>query len=197
MPPHLLDLTNVTLAVLAGGEGSRMGYPKAEIRLGGRPILHLLLEQFEWPGPTLLVTAPGRERPTGWELFTREATDPVAGQGPLRGLLTALENSPATSVIVTAVDMPFVRGEHLRWLAAEMVRRADSLGLIPRQPDGPIQPLPSVFSTRALPLVRRALDAGRRSVHGLAEDPRVVTGHAPSDWGAEVWTNLNSPEDLV
>ena len=54
-------MRDVTLAILAGGEGSRMGYPKGELRLGGRPILPVLLERFAWEGPTLLVTAPGRQ----------------------------------------------------------------------------------------------------------------------------------------
>ena len=30
---------SITLAVLAGGKGSRMGFPKAEIRVDGQPVL--------------------------------------------------------------------------------------------------------------------------------------------------------------
>src|SRR5438552_17571218 len=86
-------LRQCTRAILAGGEGSRMGKPKALLEINGRPILAYLLEQFAWPGPTLLVTAPGREKPPGHELFSREVVDPVAGEGPLRGILTALEGS--------------------------------------------------------------------------------------------------------
>ena len=52
-------MRDVTLAILAGGEGSRMGYPKAELASHGRAILPVLLECFQWEGPTLLVTAPG------------------------------------------------------------------------------------------------------------------------------------------
>ena len=38
-------MTDVTLAILAGGAGSRMGMPKAELRIGGRPILEHLLDR--------------------------------------------------------------------------------------------------------------------------------------------------------
>ena len=93
MPPTEPELTDVTLAVLAGGEGTRMGFAKGELNIDGRPILSHLLERFAWPGWTLLVTAPGREHPSGWEGFTREVSDPEAGQGPLRGVLTALEQA--------------------------------------------------------------------------------------------------------
>jgi molybdopterin-guanine dinucleotide biosynthesis protein A len=195
VPPPDPDLSNVALAILAGGEGSRMGYAKAEIRLAGRPILNLLLEQFAWPGPTLLVTAPGREHPTGWEAFTREVTDPVAGEGPLRGVLTALENSPVASVVVTAVDMPGVRQDQLRWVAAALLQSGGALGLMLRQA-GMVQPLPSVFSVDAIPLLRQSIAAGRRSLHLLSKDSRIIVLDAPAEWPPETWTNLNAPEDL-
>jgi molybdopterin-guanine dinucleotide biosynthesis protein A len=198
MPPGAHDLHDVALAVLAGGEGSRMGYAKAEIRLRGRPILDVLLEQFAWSGPTLLVTAPGREHPTGWRAFTKEVADPTAGEGPLRGVLTALEHSPAPIVLVTAVDMPGVRHEQLRWLAAAMRDARDArgaVGVMPRQA-GMVQPLPSAFSAPSVPLIRRAMAAGRRALHGLAKEAEFAVLDVPADWPAATWTNLNSPQDI-
>ena len=184
----------MALAVLAGGEGRRMGFAKAEMRLHGRPILELLLEQFAWPGPTLLITAPGREHPTGWQRFTRELVDPSVGQGPLRGLLTALENLPTSTVVVAAVDMPFVRHEHLRWLVESLHLRPDIVGLMTRR-EAP-EPLPSVYTTDAVLHARRLLESGRRSLHGLVDDHQFAAIDAPEGWPASTWTNLNSPEDL-
>jgi molybdopterin-guanine dinucleotide biosynthesis protein A len=189
------DFARVSLAVLAGGEGSRMGFAKAEMKWRGRPILHALLEQFDWPGPTLLVTAPGREHPRGWDRFTREVADPTAGQGPLRGLLTALEQAAAPLVVVTAVDMPFVRRDHLQWIAAALADRPESRGVLLWQA-GKVQPLPCAFRVEAVPLVKHAMESGRRSLHGMLADPAVVGLDAPADWDKEVWTNLNTPQDL-
>src|SRR5438045_8884890 len=110
-----LDPSQITLAVLAGGEGTRMGRPKAWLTLAGEPVLRFLLKQFAWPGPTLLVTAPGRERPPGVEAFDREVTDRVAAVGPLRGMLTALEHCRTPRLAVGTVDMPCVTREHLLW----------------------------------------------------------------------------------
>jgi molybdopterin-guanine dinucleotide biosynthesis protein A len=187
---------DVTLAILAGGEGSRMGYPKGELRLGGRPILPVLLERFAWEGPTLLVTAPGREHPTGWERFTREVSDPVGGQGPLRGVLTALQNSGTGVTVVAAVDMPRVGPEQLRWVARVLRERSGAEGLMLRH-EGQVQPLPAAFRTTAAALVRRALESNRCSLHGLMSYPSVVATDAPRKWGQEIWTNLNSPDDLT
>lgn len=193
------DLREVTLAVLAGGEGSRMGLPKAELRLDGRPILHALLERIAWPGPTLLVTAPGRERPTGHERFTREVTDPSPGEGPLRGLLTALENAPTAWTVVTAVDLPMIGREQLEWVihAAKARPHADSLLVYQSLPGGrQLQPFPSAFRGDAVPVVRRLLAANRRSLHALLDEPTTAAIDAPGDWPEDSWLNLNTPEDL-
>src|SRR5688500_10566664 len=110
------DLRDVTLALLAGGEASRMGRPKGELKIAGRPVLAYLLDTFAWPGPTLLITAPGREHPPGWRRFTGECVDPLPAHGPLRGVLTALEHATTELLAVAAVDMPAVRAAHLAWL---------------------------------------------------------------------------------
>jgi molybdopterin-guanine dinucleotide biosynthesis protein A len=187
---------DVTLAILAGGQGSRMGYPKGELRLHGRPILPVLLERFNWEGPTLLVTTPGRERPTGWEQFTREVTDAVGGQGPLRGVLTALENSPTDLTLVTAVDMPLLGADHVRWVVGELRGRPDASGLMLRH-GRQVQPFPAAFRAAAAPMVRRALASNRRSLHGLLSDASMMALDAPTEWGDAPWTNLNFPGDLA
>src|SRR4051812_17878572 len=99
-----MDKPPITLAILAGGQGSRMGRAKGELLIRGRPILEHILGQIQWAGPTLIVTAPGREHPARWELFNAEAVDPMAGQGPLRGVLTALESSSTDLTIILTVD---------------------------------------------------------------------------------------------
>jgi hypothetical protein len=75
--PDVSQCAHTTLAVVAGGEGRRMGRPKGHLTLDGRPIPERLMNRLAWAGPTLLVTAPGREHPPGCRLFTKEATDPV------------------------------------------------------------------------------------------------------------------------
>src|SRR5512133_394747 len=97
-----------TLAVLAGGRGSRMKMPKSRLTLHGRPILQYILERTQWRGrgPTMLVTSPGLDRPPAYELYDAEVVDSVAGEGPLRGLLTALSYATTERVVVVTVDMP-------------------------------------------------------------------------------------------
>ena len=168
-----------------------MGRAKAELVIDGRPIIHYLLDRFAWDGPTLLVTAPGREHPPGWERVTREVVDPVAGQGPLRGVLTALENSTTHRVVVTTIDMPGFAARHLRWL----VDRSPALATMLRRGDR-VEPFPSGFETGAASIIRHQIRAGELSVQALSRQAAVEVVPAPSDWDDDAWTNLNRPEEL-
>jgi molybdopterin-guanine dinucleotide biosynthesis protein A len=188
-------MRDVTLAILAGGEGSRMGVPKGELRIGDEPILSYLLRQIAWQGPTMLVTAPGRERPAGHERFDREVVDPVAGLGPLRGLLTAVENTTTPLVVVATVDMPGVRHEQLVRLIEHLSARPASTGVMFTR-DGQIEPFPSAWRTTSVDVIRARVDGGRLSVRAAVDEASVDAVAAPPEWSGSVWTNLNRPADL-
>jgi len=190
---------DVTLCILAGGEGRRMGRPKGELRIGGVPILRHLLDQISWKGPTMLVTAPGREHPPGWERFDREVVDPVAGLGPLRGLLTALENTTTDLIAVTTVDMPGITARQLDFLIERLRGQPEWFGVMARRTmraSEQIEPFPSVFRPKAKDIVAEELQAQRRSVYRLASIAGFHVIDAPPDWGEEVWKNLNTPLDI-
>jgi molybdopterin-guanine dinucleotide biosynthesis protein A len=190
------DLSQCTLAILAGGEGSRMGRPKGELEIAGKPILVWLLERFEWPGPTLLVTAPGREHPPGWERFDREVVDAVAGEGPLRGVLTAVEGVETEIVVVATVDMPAVTREQFVWLADLLAATPERLAVMYRRSVERIEPFPLGVRRKALGPVRALIASGERSVvRGLIQGVADVVA-CPGDWPDETWINLNWPEDL-
>jgi molybdopterin-guanine dinucleotide biosynthesis protein A len=193
----LFNCAELTLAVLAGGRGARMGGPKSGLAIAGQPILAYLHERLVWPGPTVLVTSPGNEHPAGAEVFGREVTDPVAGLGPLRGILTALESAETEYVIAVTVDMPAIEFGHLRWLISELGE--DQAVMCSRAKGGVdrIESFPLVLRRALAPAIAASIAAGKRSVHGLAEEEagvRIV--RAPASWNPKVWTNLNHPEDL-
>jgi molybdopterin-guanine dinucleotide biosynthesis protein A len=191
-------MRDVTLAVLAGGQGKRMGGPKAYLRLGGNPILEYLLARVAWEGPTMLVLSPGVEEPPGARAFNGRVSDAVAGEGPLRGVLTALENATTDVVAVTTVDMPGLSRAALEFVVAEMGKSLGALAVMLRRVAKGcelIEPFPSAYRSAARDLILERMSEGRRSVHALAEDERVVVAPAP-EWDERVWSNLNDPADL-
>jgi molybdopterin-guanine dinucleotide biosynthesis protein A len=179
-----------------------MGKAKGLLRVGedpGEPILSYILNRLVWRGRTLLVTAPGREHPPGWEQFDREVFDPEAGGGPLRGVLTALENAQTPVIVVLTVDMPQVGPEQVRSLLDAFQEDAKALGVMFRRaiPGGTqIEPFPSAYRPGAREMIESRLKNARRSVHGLLQDVGFISVDAPAHWPQDVWTNLNSPDDL-
>ena len=172
-----------------------MGRPKAELRIGGRFILEHLVDRWRLVVPTLLVTAPGRERPPGFDRFDREVRDPVTGEGPLRGVLTALESAETRIVVVATCDMPGVVAEQFMWLVERLSERDDLLGVMTRRGET-IEPFPLAVRASARDRIRERYVEGLRSTYRLTEDPSFAALPAPSEWPASCWVNLNTQEDL-
>ena len=176
-----------------------MGVAKAWLRLRDQPILEHLRTRLEWRGPTLLVTAPGREHPPACDLFTREVIDAVADEGPLRGLLTAVQNSTTDIIVAATCDMPLVRREQLLWLADRLESGPSALGMMfERDVENrrQVEPFPCAVRKAAGDVIERAIQSDQLSVHSLAKLPRFPTCNVPAEWAEESWLNLNRPEEL-
>jgi molybdopterin-guanine dinucleotide biosynthesis protein A len=201
MNEHMSDshgLRGITLAVLAGGAGRRMGGPKSAIRIGGEPILIWLLRHYAWPGPTLLVTAPGTPLPAGAERFELHAVDAAVGRGPLEGVRTALSTASSNTVIIVTVDMPAIKTVHLAWLAERLRKNPARLGVMCRRASGEesIEPFPCALRRGALARVECCLAESRRAARALCDGRLISSVRTPTGWPDEVWLNLNYPHEL-
>jgi molybdopterin-guanine dinucleotide biosynthesis protein A len=115
-----------------------------------------------------------------------QLADDPPGVGPLGGLAALLAHAGARRAVAVACDMPFVSAGDLERLLAAGRSAA------PRR-DGRWEPLCAVYDpTTALPVVRRRLAAGRRSLQGLLDELRPVEVPLPprhlDDW--------DRPEDV-
>lgn len=188
-------MSNVTLAILAGGRGSRMGSPKDLLRIRGRPILLHLLDQAAFNGPTLLVTSMARPNPVGIEAFDGVAVDAVENAGPTAGIAAALSAASTPWVIVLSCDMPCVASAHVHWLLDRAAEPADLVvGMMCRRNDGmatEMEPFPAIYRTEAL----KHLSVGG-SLKGLVDGRRFVAIDVPPEWPEQTWLNLNRRGDL-
>lgn len=195
MSGHLRS-ADVALAILAGGQGVRMGGSKHRLRVRDRPMLDFLVEHLQWPGPKVLVLRDGSELPPAHERCDRILRDKVPDQGPLRGMLTGLEDAAAPAVLFIPIDMPWLERAHLEYLVAELARRPRAAGaMLQRYLSGEprTEPFPSIFRGAAAPLIREQLERGDLAVRSLASSVAIL--EAPP-WPADAWRNLNTPGDL-
>jgi len=56
----------------------------------------------------------------------------ITGQGPLPGILTALEHAPTNDVVVLPVDMPNAIAAPLAWLTAQLRLHPDAAAIMLR-----------------------------------------------------------------
>lgn len=185
-----------TLAIIGGGAGTRMGGPKHRLLIGERPILAVVAEHIGWRGPTLFVSGGPDECPAGQDRVDRVVTDRVPGEGPLRGMLTALEQCHTPAMVAVPVDMPALYGVHVRWLLDRAAELSCAFLFLRRKSVGRwrLEPFPMFSLRSASPIIEGQLYAGERSIKSLAELPVSRIVDAPDHWGEAVWANLNTPD---
>ena len=172
--------------VLAGGASRRMGSDKA--LLGGEDdsLLLRVTRVVEAAAGSAIVVAPqGRYEDMGVPVLA----DRWPGEGPLGGIVTALEFSRDPLNLIVAVDMPRIDVTTLR----ELVLAAGETGrsVIPVHEDGATEPLCAVYHRNDLPALRAFFDDGGRRVRDAIG--RMKYERVPA--AERVFANVNTPEE--
>jgi molybdopterin-guanine dinucleotide biosynthesis protein A len=96
------DSTIFTGAVLTGGRSRRMGRDKAFVGVEGEPMVRRVVRALRAGGAIEVVAVGGDETGLLAEDLDRFVPDLHPGEGPLGGVLAALDAAPAAIVVVVA-----------------------------------------------------------------------------------------------
>ncbi len=195
--PKAKECARLSVAVLAGGASRRFGTDKAMIRLcpNGRTLLELVADLGRDIAEDVFVVGHSRYASVVPDL--RIVPDERPGEGPLAGIKTALESTPASHVLVLACDMPCLSRALLQWMVDSISGRDVSM---PRTQDGRWHPMPAIYGRTALPGIRACIDSGQHAIISLLE--RVAVQEFPEaellrfDPQLESLFSLNCPEQL-
>lgn len=150
------------VAVLAGGDGRRIGGSKPMRRLRGRPLLGYPVAAARAAGLDVVVVA---KRDTAIpELPCETLIEPDRPVHPLCGVIEALK-AKARPVLALGCDMPLLAADLLSWLARAPGAAFVELG-------GQPQPLPARWLPRQLPTLEAAL-AASASMRSLLASPEL------------------------
>ncbi len=188
----------ITLVVLAGGGGTRLGgVHKPLLELEGRPLLVHVLERL---GPVthsaIVVTrtpALYRERMPGLPVVT----DRVPDGGPLAGLDAALAACTTEWVALVGGDMPRVHPRALTILEEAMDESAQWIAFVR---DGRREPLPALYRRSAKGVIPDLLAKGAgmqalmRETSGVEVPVERLRAH---DASLESLQGINTPEDAA
>ena len=175
--------------ILAGGQGRRMGgTDKALLPLSGRPLVSHVQERLAPQVEDLALSANGA---AGRFAFTglRVLPDHVS-QGPLSGILAALEWAEgADAVVSAAVDTPFLPCDLVPrlWLAGEG-------GLAVAESGGRIHPVCALWPRSLAPDLRAFLSSGgARMMEFCDRNGAARALFAPET--PDPFLNINTPDD--
>lgn len=189
-------------AVLAGGESSRYGSPKALATVGGERIIDRVVAALREVTPDVIVSAnePALFDDLGLPIYP----DAREGLGPLGGIYTALlraREAGRPGILAVACDMPFPSLPlltRLRHTAFGPDADAD-LALPASRGRRGFEPLFAAYRTTCLPAIDTALAEGDRRMIGFHEQVAVRT--IPLDVVESLcdpkraFLNVNTPED--
>ncbi|MCY4019096.1 MAG: molybdenum cofactor guanylyltransferase [Chloroflexi bacterium] len=185
-----------TVAIIAGGQSSRMGRDKAFLELGGQTLIERVVAAGAGLGQseTILITnKPDEYRHLELPMYT----DVIPGKGSLGGIYSALARATNPAALVLACDMPFVKTGLLRFMIAQLDQDTDIV--VPRV-DGYPQAMHAIYRKTCLAPIRAQLDENRLKIIRFYDKMRVTyldeADYAPYDPEGLSFTNLNTPAEL-
>jgi len=185
--------------VLAGGGSTRFGQDKALVEFDGKPMLARMVELLRGATKsTKVVAVRGKYEAFGVELVE----DRWPGEGPLGGIITALEDAAGTVRrsewnLILSCDMPFLTREWLTFLC-ERAAKSEVHVVLPHSGHRP-EPLCACYRTDTAGALRAVFESGIRKVtQGLQHVTSEVLDEA--DWkrfdsAGRLFWNMNTPAD--
>ncbi|MFB6264217.1 MAG: molybdenum cofactor guanylyltransferase [Bradymonadaceae bacterium] len=183
-------MTDITIAILAGGESRRMGRDKASLELGGRTLLARTVSVAQSVADRILVVGrTDAELPDDVE--APALPDRTSGRGPMGGIRTAL-GADERPVLAVACDMPRLGPEAIAW-AVDPPVLAGAEAVATARGDS-LEPLFSLYMPSLMPELDARLEANDLAMHALLEDVETIVRPIP-DALADQLDDADSPAD--
>ena len=180
----------MTVCILAGGKGKRIGSDKCFLTLKGKKFIDYTLEIAAETGLKVIVAA-GQKNIDGIE-----SVKDIKGEGPIAGLYSALLKN--SRVLIFPCDMPFLTPEFLLFLRKE----SNQYDITVCRINGKIQPQVGVYSNNCLPYIEKKIENLQFDIHGLLDEKNlefnIVEETEVKNFGnpERLFFNINTMEEL-
>lgn len=135
-----MALFPVTGVLLAGGQSSRMGFPKGKIVFRGTTLAERALKVLSATCSEVLISSSTDSYKF---LEARFVADVFKNAGPLGGIHAALKNAAFPLVIFLPIDLPFIEEKHIRFIIEKGLNT--DRPVIPVHADGKAEPLCGLY----------------------------------------------------
>jgi molybdopterin-guanine dinucleotide biosynthesis protein A len=166
-----------------------MGRDKACLPVAGVPMATHVARAMLEAGAKEVFAVGGDAEILG-VLGLRIIPDQVPHEGPLAGIIAALRAASEEVVVVTACDMPWIRGRHV----AGIVDVIDKFDAVMSAADGQLQPLHTAWKRATLKKLEASFLSGERSALRAIRN----LDYSVVDFGAGQWSiDLDTPSDVA
>ncbi|MBK8137205.1 MAG: molybdenum cofactor guanylyltransferase [Anaerolineae bacterium] len=188
-------ISDVSIAILAGGQSRRMGTDKSFVTLNGKTMIERVLDQVLALDLPVVIVANQVERYSDFGLPV--FPDVIEGKGSLGGLYTALFHSSTTYTVCVACDMPFLSPQLLTYL---IQLRHEYDAVVP-EVNRRLQPLHAVYNRTCLKPLKTLIERNQLAIYGLYNfiNTRVVPQSTLARLATDLrsFDNVNTPDDLA
>lgn len=190
--------------ILAGGFSKRFGLDKGILKIAGISLMNHVVKKVNSIVDEIIIVTNSNKK---IKLYSKEISefkvdfflDIYKEIGPLAGALTGLKNSQGDYSLIVPFDTPFLSKKILKLLFKLCKEKS---AVIPRWPNGHIEPLHSVYHTKeAFNAATDAINNNEKKVRSIIQrlqkvsyisteilrlyDPKLLT-----------FFNINTPSDL-
>ncbi|CAB4663387.1 unannotated protein [freshwater metagenome] len=177
-----------TVAILIGGDSSRMGVDKATFEVDGVAMANRVSQAASEAGAKEILLVGGTQAKAK-KLTGVWKKDLYPGQGPLGGVITAVKSASNDAVVVLSCDMPFITGSVISSLVRGLQDAQATVGRTDR-----LNWLCAAWSKdECLTTLQSVWKREERAVHRAA----VLLDVAEVPVPAMAVRNINEPSDLL
>ncbi len=184
--------SDITVVILAGGQSARMNHKdKGLILFNGKPLISYVIDIVHQDVCSILISA--NRNISEYQRFGEVITDSLPGfQGPLAGILSALNKVKTKYLLIVPCDGPFINQSLVTRLLKNMQK--PGINICVATQGQKMHPTFSLVSVNLKDNLSEFLEQGNRKMSAWFE-----SNHAQKiDFSDQVnmFTNLNSPKDL-
>ena len=188
---------HLSVIILAGGRGLRLGGDKADVMLGDESLLSRAVRRARALSDDLVVVTRREQQVVHQPAEVRWTTDLAGQAGVLAGITAGLRAIRNGWGLCIACDMPFVDPA----VVGLLTRRTESVDVVIPEHRLGLEPLHALYHRRCLPAMEASLRGGARRPISFFEAVRVAkVGQEDFEILDPTWRsffNVNTPEEMV
>ncbi|SFC43483.1 molybdenum cofactor guanylyltransferase [Algibacter lectus] len=185
----MIDKTNITGIILAGGKSTRMGTDKGFLMLNGKSFMQHSIDALKPVASKLIIVSNN----TDYDVFgLNRVNDSIENAGPLAGIYSGLKESRTDYNLVLSCDIPLINSDVLRQLISAVENTSEVIQI---ESNNRKMPLIALYSKSCKTKFERLLNSGERKLQ-FAVNQCSVKSISLNKNEAKFTTNVNTKDEL-